>query len=134
MTTRVVLDACALVALFNDEQGAETVATALSAALAKDDRLPICAVNWCEVVYSAARALGRPPREIVGALTQLPIEFVDVNQGVTLTAASVKAEYALCLGNAFAAALALALGLPLMTCDPDCEPLAEHGLQISRIT
>jgi len=132
MTARVVLDACALVALFGDEPGAEAVSAALSQALANDERLPICAVNWCEVVYSAARAMGRAPREVVGALTQLPIEFVDVSQGIALTAAAVKAEHALGLGDAFAAALALNLNLPLMTCDPDFEPLAQHGLQITR--
>lgn len=38
----------------------------------------------------------------------------------------------LALGDAFAAALALELKLPLMTCDPDFEPLVAHGLELAR--
>ena len=132
MPSRCVLDACALVALFKNESGAETVSATLAEALSAGYLLPICAVNWCEVVYSAARVLGRAPREVVGALTELPLEFVDVNQKVAIKAAAVKAEYALGLGDSFAAALALELGLPLMTCDPDFDALEAHGLELAR--
>ncbi|MDZ4655042.1 MAG: PIN domain-containing protein [Coriobacteriia bacterium] len=129
----VVLDAQPLVALVLDEPSAGYVADRLRGFVGEEHAL-ISAVNWCEVIYATRRVAGEHMAARVAALMERAgISVVDVDRTLAGFAASVKAEHRLGLGDSFAAGLALATGLPLLTGDSDFLPLEEHGLQLDFI-
>ncbi|MBA4371138.1 MAG: VapC toxin family PIN domain ribonuclease [Coriobacteriaceae bacterium] len=126
-----MLDAYAVTALLADEPGAARVQDALRTAKQAGSLLPISAVNWCEVVYVARRATSHGVvSRVVARLDELPLGVVDVDRELAIYAAIIKAEHGLGLGDAFAAALALRLDVPLMTGDPDFLPLRDAGLEL----
>lgn len=112
MTPRYVLDASALLAMLQDEPGAEEVAAAL-------DRAAISAVNWSEVWQ---RALERGAdvaglREDVAALG-LRIEAFDAEDGEAAARLwPVGRRAGLSLGDRACLALAQRLGAPALTTD-----------------
>lgn len=69
----IVLDACALIAFFNDEPGSEVVATVLQEA----PSVEISVVNLLEIAYDAVRRSGDPGSagELLDAVQQLPINI-----------------------------------------------------------
>lgn len=125
----VVLDAHPVRGYIRDEPCADAVESLFRACSEADVALPMCAVNWCEVVYTGVRdETSGDAAIVVATLDALPIAVVDVDRDLAKRAALLKAEYALGLGDAFAAALAIRLGLPLMTGDPDFRRIA--GLEL----
>lgn len=132
MEPGVVLDAHALVAFLGGEAGGQAVRRALENAADGGRRLPISAVNWCEVVYSIRRLRSHEDTAgTVAALDALPIAVVGADRDMAAYAAVLKAEHRLGLGDSFAAALAMSLRLPLMTGDADFLPLMEAGLELA---
>ena len=108
----VVLDASALLALLNDEPGAETVAGAMHGAL-------ISAVNLSEVVSRLAES-GLPEEAIRATLRGLALEAVpfDAEQGYRAGMLRVSTRAAgLSLGDRACLSLATTLGLTAMTAD-----------------
>lgn len=118
--SRVVLDAQPVIAFLRGEPAADTVQRVLHTARCSGEPLPLCAVNFCEVVYTMHRAQGPVAAAgVASVIYDLPIRVVPVDSGLALRAAALKAENSLGLGDAFAAALALESRLPLMTGDAD---------------
>ena len=135
MSSVRALDASAVVAFLRDEAGSDRVAAALERARDDGERHLICAVNWAEVVYIAA---AREPERLstpalIGLLDSLPVKVVPADRDMALGAAYLKHRHGLALADAFAAALALEAGVPLMTADADFDPLAEAGLVVERV-
>jgi len=113
---RVVLDACALIAFFNDEAGADTVA----AVLEKVPTVEMAAINLLEIAYDAVRRTGHPSaaREILEAVHQLPILIRwDLDGEVVAVAAGFKARCRISLADAVALAVAAVSDAPLVTSD-----------------
>jgi uncharacterized protein len=124
----VVLDACALIAFFNDEPGAEVVAAIL-------DEVPlvaISAVNLLEIAYDAIRQSGNPyaAYESLQAVGQLPIHIRwDLDRDIFHHAARLKAGHRISLADAFALALAKTLGAPVVTSDHhEFDTLEQQGI------
>jgi PIN domain nuclease of toxin-antitoxin system len=116
---RVVLDAWAVFALVLNEPAAQEVDDVVSAARTTGHVLPMCVVNWCEVLYGVTRKLPVGVDEVAAAIRGLPIALVDANESLSSRAALLKATHPIGLGDAYAAALAMALDAPLLTGDPD---------------
>jgi uncharacterized protein len=126
----VVLDAWAVMAYLRGEAAGEVVRDILAEAREAHADLPLSVVNWGEVVYVTMRARGREEAvRVVAALDGLPVAVVDADRDLTSRAAVLKAEHRLSYADAFAAALALALDLPLLTGDPEFRAL-EPELQL----
>jgi predicted nucleic acid-binding protein len=126
----VVLDSYAVLALLRDEDGAPVVERLLERADEAERSLPLSAVNWGEVVYMVARERGpEAATEVIAAMDALPIGVVDADKALTSRAALLKAAHRLAYADAFAAALAMTLGLPLVTGDPELRAL-EPGLRL----
>ena len=107
-----VLDASALLALLNDEPGADVVARTVPHGV-------VCAVNHSEVVAKLSGA-GVPAADIVAALGGLGLEVVAFDEALSLAAGllrTVTAHLGLSLGDRACLALAQARGLPALTAD-----------------
>jgi len=114
MTDRAgaVLDASALVALFNSEPGAEIVAGHLEAAV-------VSAVNWSET-YGTLRRAGVAGDALASGFAETAIEIVPFGAEDARLAGELSLstrEAGLSLGDRACLALAGRLGLPAVTAD-----------------
>jgi predicted nucleic acid-binding protein len=118
---RYVLDANALVGLFEDRQGiSEKVERLLHDALLRELPLWMSAVNWGEVFYTEWRYRGEAKaREAEERLREMPIAIIGVDQDRATRAAAIKQKHNLGYADAFAAELALERGAWLVTADPE---------------
>lgn len=126
MSAGYVLDAFALLAYFRDEPGAAMVQRLLEEARAGRQMLHLSLVNYGEILYISER-LGGPAaaRDVIRMVDALPIKVVAPDRALTFLAAHLKAQYAISLADAFAAALAVVLGFPLVTGDPELQKVRE---------
>jgi len=112
----VVLDACALIAFFNDEPGADVVAEALQVVPVVE----IAAINLLEIAYDAVRRSGQPhsARDLLEAVRKLPISIRrDIGDDVLEMAACLKARFRISLADSVALAVAAVCDASLVTCD-----------------
>ena len=119
----VVLDAHALMVLFNDEPGAEEVERLLLKAEKGSPRVLMSVVNWGEIYYSILRGAGQ---EIVDSkaheIAGMPIELVPVETHdleLVRQAAVFKATKKMSYADCFAAALAKTRNAELVTGDSE---------------
>jgi len=121
MTSAVVLDASALLALIREEPGGEAVAGAIA-------RACMSAVNFAEVVSYLTYA-GVPIDQIENMLTPLPVIVVDADVELAWMAGRLRKKTAaagLSLGDRFCLALAARDGLPAWTADRQWLSVAER--------
>ena len=112
MTSGVVLDASALLAMICEEPGGELVAGAVA-------RARMSAVNFAEVVSYLTYA-GVPPAKIEDMLTPLPVVVIDADVELAWMAGRLReatAQAGLSLGDRFCLALAMRDRLPAWTAD-----------------
>ena len=113
----LLLDTSALLALRDDEPGAEWVATVLDGS---DWRCLACFMTRMEVLYRVWKDEG----EVAGRLAHeqllaLPLQWVECSDPLLALAASLKARHPLSLADAWIAAAALQLGATLLHKDPE---------------
>lgn len=127
-----LLDTSALLALRDNEPGAERVAALLQASALGDARCHGCFMSLMEVYYRVWKdegaQLGR--QAYVHCLT-LPLEWVHESPRLLERAAGIKATHALSIADAWIAAAALELGATLVHKDPEFENVA--GLSEERL-
>lgn len=110
--SKYVLDASAILALLNDESGAEMVEELLSVAI-------ISAVNYAEVVARLS-LLGMPENEIREVLGMLGLGIISFDEGLafqTGALAIAAKQYGLSLGDRACLALAIKTGYSAVTAD-----------------
>jgi predicted nucleic acid-binding protein len=117
---RHVLDANALIGLFEDREGAAAkVERLLEQALQQDLPLLMSAVNWGEVFYITWRMHGEAKaREAEAKLQEMPIVVIPVDRERASRAGELKQKHGLGYADAFAAELAIERGAWLITADP----------------
>ena len=128
MSERVVVDSHAVLALLFDEPRGRVVRQAFAEAFEAGELLPMCVVNWGEVVYATLRVRRRSVGAVVAVLEQLPLALVDADRALTVRAATIKASYPLSYEDSYCAALATVLGYPVLTGDPEFAPLERDGV------
>jgi len=130
-TRRYVLDANALVGLFEDREGtAATVERLLEQALREERPLLMSAVNWGEVVYVAWRRHGEATaRQAETRLREMPIAVIAADRDRATRAAAIKQKHNLGYADAFAAELAMEHSAWLVTADPGFSMLG-RALQV----
>ena len=125
-----MLDAYALLALYQGEPGARRVAELIEQGGRSALELYMCVVNIAEVLYELQRRRGlRASTEIADSLADLPLQPVPVDLALSIEAARLKAEHPISLADCYAAALAMQLGATLVTGDRDFRRF-EPGLTI----
>lgn len=118
-----VLDTSALLALHQDEPGAEEVERILARA-GREHRVWICFVSLMEFFYIMQQEAGaEKARQSYAKLKQLPLMVVDSDEELGLAAANIKATYQLSLADAWIGATAERLGATLVHKDPEFEQL-----------
>lgn len=102
-----VLDANALYRFLTGGPGAEVVSRLLREARDADRPLRMSVVNWGEVYYTIARALGfDETARVMDRVKMLPLENVPADDTLAERAAKLKAGHGLHYADCFAAATA----------------------------
>jgi predicted nucleic acid-binding protein len=124
-----VLDACAVIALLNDEGGADTVAGLITRAGVGTDRLFMNGIQALEVYYDRIYIKGREYADtVLESLYASPIIILsDVSRDIIQEAGRFKTSYSLSLGDTFAAASAKKLSATLITRDKEMKAPEETG-------
>ena len=123
----MVLDAHALMVLFNDEPGAEEVEKILIKAESGSPKLLMSVVNWGEIYYSILRGASQEmaetkAHEIAGMQIELvPVDADDLE--LVRQAAAFKATRKMSYADCFAAALAKIKNAELVTGDREFKQL-----------
>jgi predicted nucleic acid-binding protein len=127
-----ILDACALLALFNDEAGADIVDDLLDRAKNNEITLTMNAVNLIEVYYDRIRTAGT---EIADAIIQniydtFPISIIEIlNSDIVREAAHFKAIGKMSFADTILIATAVCSGATVVTCDHvELEPVEKQGI------
>jgi predicted nucleic acid-binding protein len=124
----MVLDAHALMVLFNDEPGAEEIEKILIKAESGSSQLLMSVVNWGEIYYSILRGASQEmadakAHEIAGMQIELvPVDADDLE--LVRQAAAFKATRKMSYADCFAAALAKIKNAELVTGDREFKQLA----------
>ncbi len=124
----MVLDAHALMVLFNDEPGAEEIEKILIKAESGSSKLLMNVVNWGEIYYSILRGASQEiadakAHEIAGMQIELvPVDADDLE--LVRQAAAFKATRKMSYADCFAAALAKIKNAELVTGDREFKQFA----------
>jgi len=103
-----VLDSFAVLAYLGNEEGADKVEELIDKAEKGEIKLFMNYVNLGEVYYIVTREFGTAKaNEAVAIIKRLPIEFVEVNESLALTAGRIKAMHSLSYADAFVVATAI---------------------------
>jgi len=125
MTPPYLFDSHALLAFFQNEEGAEIVAEILQRAVKKGlDRL-ICVINLGEIIYITKRRFGDSKKlEVLTRVHQLGLQVLPVPQNLVFKAAEIKAQYPISYADCFALACAMDHSARVVTGDPDFKKIA----------
>jgi predicted nucleic acid-binding protein len=106
MKKRFVLDACALIAFLNDEEGADEVEKILQIAKQEKAQIFINQLNLLEVYYGVYREDGKEvAEEILSAVSKIPIKIIErINDAILKEAGRLKATYKISIADAVAVA------------------------------
>lgn len=123
---RYLLDTSALLALRDNEPGAERVATLLEAAARGDFTCHGCFMSQMELLYRVWKDEGESAaREAYGICLRLPIVWLHESPELLEHAAVIKACFPLSLADAWIAASALQLDAILIHKDPEFVKVAD---------
>lgn len=123
---RYVLDSSAFFALFEDEDGAETVQNLLEKAQKGDITVSSSFVSYTEIFYITYQEEGREKAQHrINLMNRLMITRVDSSQELGLIAGRLKAIHRISFADAWVAATAMMLGAVLVHKDPEFEELED---------
>jgi predicted nucleic acid-binding protein len=125
MTSPYLFDSHALLAFFQNEEGAEIVAEILQRAMEKRlDRL-ICVINLGEITYVTKRRFGDSKKlEVLARVHQLGLRVLPVPENLVFKAAEIKAQYPISYADCFVLACAIEHSARVVTGDPDFKKIA----------
>ena len=124
MTKNIVFDSYALLVLFRQEHGHETVSHLLTDIAMGEKHGFMSVVNVGEVFYITARKQDEKKAQIaLDSLKQFPLEFIEADMNLSLAAAKLKAKYKMSYADAFAAALTISKKGTLITGDKEFKHL-----------
>jgi predicted nucleic acid-binding protein len=117
--TKYTFDACALIALINEEAGVDVVDNLLQCAQSGKAVIYMSVINLIEVYYGYIREQGADrAAELLETILAYPITIVHtITDPVFRESSRIKAFYRIPLGDAVACATADSLGSVLVTAD-----------------
>jgi len=119
-----LLDTSALLALLEDEPGADLVERKLEAAEAGEVELFASFASITEVYYVTEQERGaQKAAEFTAIIAGWPLTFIFPDHALSLSAGQLKAGHAISFADAFVAATALRLVAELVHKDPEYEAL-----------
>jgi predicted nucleic acid-binding protein len=125
MTPPYLFDSHAMLAFFQNEEGAEIVAEILQRAVKKGLDRFICVINLGEIIYITKRRFGDSKKlEVLARVHQLGLQVLPVPQNLVFKAAEIKAQYPISYADCFALACAMEHSARIVTGDPDFKKIA----------
>lgn len=126
---RFVFDACALIAYFNDEAGAEVVEDLLDRARQGRARLYVSAVNVYELFYDCLKRDTATAQQLVDDVYELPLVVVEtLDRPLMHHAGGFKATYRVSLADSVALGLAQQHNAYLVSSDHhEFDPIEHDG-------
>ena len=116
----ILFDSHAILKFYQDEAGADAVEKFLISSRQGKLKSYISEINLGEIYYLTIRRLGLAAAKIqLEQFFELPIQIAAPASNIILTAAEIKAEYAISYADCFAVASALKLGASIVTGDPE---------------
>ena len=114
-----IIDACALLAFLNDEEGADTIEDLLNQSVVSDVSISMSIINLLEVYYGELRDKGSDIAQIVlDMVKQYSIKIVDtISAQVFLDAARLKAVYKISLADCIGLATTIELSGQFVSSD-----------------
>jgi predicted nucleic acid-binding protein len=124
---RYVLDSFAMIAFYEDEDGADITEGILMDITSKKAEGFMSIINWGEIYYSTMREQGAADAErVIKQLSKYPVKLIDADKELTYQAAKLKAQYKIAYADCFAAALSSQLKASLVTGDPEFKKLLDE--------
>ena len=125
-----VLDSYAVIGYLENETFSDQIQNALTQAKNGAFRIYFHAIHLGEVYYVTLREQGQSLADLAySRVKALPIKLIDrIDEKLLLAAAGLKAMYPISYADSFAAALAMINNCPLLTGDPEFEPLEKKGI------
>ncbi len=115
-----VLDSFALLAYLQAESNGLKVKEVLREALFAKTAVYMSVISLGEVLYITERKLGKETATaILHDILRLPIHFAETTMDRVVSAAHIKAHYAMSYANTFVVALAAELKATIITGDPE---------------
>lgn len=110
-----VLDACALIAFFNNEEGADII----EAILESDNPIYVSIINVFEIYYDSYRRGGEEKaNELLDEIGKLPLTIIeDINRDIIKNAAFFKVNFSISLADSIALGLGKHLNAKVVTSD-----------------
>ena len=130
MKIRYIFDSHALLAFFQNENGAEVVYKILQKTRRNNKDPLICIINLGEILYMTKRRFGESKKvEILGRIHQLSFEVLPVPDQLVFRAAEIKAEHPISYADSFVVVCAQEHSAVIVTGDPDFKHV-EHLAKI----
>ena len=124
MSSPIILDSYALLALFHKEAGWNKVRDLLRQLSSARGKAYLSRINWGEFYYITKRRVGQTKaEEALGLIEQLPIDILSVDDDLIKEAAELKSDYPIAYADAFCAATAIRIGGSVVTGDPEFRSL-----------
>jgi PIN domain nuclease of toxin-antitoxin system len=123
-----VLDACALIAFLNDEEGGEKIENILNQSVIGESIVCMSIMNLLEVFYSELREKGLEIAEVVlSVIDAYGVTIIDtVSASVFHSAAHIKADYRCSLADAVGLATTFDLSGTFVTSDGEILPIDQQ--------
>jgi predicted nucleic acid-binding protein len=126
-----LLDACAVLALLDNEKGANVVSGLLDSAKRGEITLSMNAANFIEVYYDRIRAVGseEADKAIQKIYEDFPITIIEeLNPAIVREAAYFKAAGKMSFADSILVATARYTGATVVTCDHvELDPIEQQG-------
>ena len=115
-----VFDSFALLAYFQAERGSLKVKAILQEARNDEAVVFLSIINLGEIIYTVECKLGRATsQETLHDMLTLPVQIAEATRDRVLSAAHIKATFAVSYADAFAVALAQETAATVVTGDPE---------------
>ena len=127
MAKSYVLDTSAVFTYTKDEDGSDAVEEILALAKRGRQKVYLSFVSFMELYYITWQEKGEETaKELMVLIESLPVERVDSNPRITLSAGRIKANHKLSVADAFIGATAVEKEAILVHKDPELEALSQY--------
>ncbi|MCP4753172.1 MAG: type II toxin-antitoxin system VapC family toxin [Proteobacteria bacterium] len=126
MKSNYLFDSHALLAYFQNEEGADVVFEVLNEVKNAAITPMICVINLGEIIYLTKRRFGdRKKVEVLGRIHEMGFDILPASDEIVYKAAELKAEYPISYADCFAVACAIDKSSTILTGDPDFKKVTD---------
>jgi len=122
-----ILDACAMLAYLNNENGAGVIGEILERGIRDEVKIFITAMDLADIFYIVLKKEGHDKAlKTILLIKNLPVECVGLDEPLLMLAGEIRVQFPLTLGDALVAALAKTRKAKVITGDNDFKSLEKE--------